>query len=74
MESMIDKKLESAMNIQMNQLRKEIVSIMKNNFNNSNGNFNVTMNNPNFVDKGSENANINNIKRIIKSMKQEGKI
>ena len=42
---------------------------MKNNFNNGNGNFNVTMNNPNFVDKGSENANINNIKRIIKSMK-----
>ena len=69
MESMIDKKLESAMNIQMNQLRKEIVAIMKNNFNNGNGNFNVTMNNPNFVDKGSENANINNIKRIISSMK-----
>ena len=69
MESMIDKKLESAMNIQMNQLRKEIVSIMKNNFNNGNGDFNVTMNNPSFVDKGSENANINNIKRIIKSMK-----
>ena len=69
MESMIDKKLESAMNIQMNQLRKEIVGIMKNNFNNGNGNFNVTMNNPNFVDKGSENANISNIKRIIKSMK-----
>ena len=69
MESMIDKKLESAMNIQMNQLRKEIVSIMKNNLNNGNGDFNITMNNPNFVDKGSENANINNIKRIIKSMK-----
>ena len=69
MESMIDKKLESAMNIQMNQLRKEIVAIMKNNFNNGNGNFNVTMNNPNFVDKGSENANISNIKRIINSMK-----
>ena len=66
MESMIDKKLESAMNIQMNQLRKEIVSIMKNNLNNGNGDFNITMNNPNFVDKGSENANINNIKRIIK--------
>ena len=57
------------MNIQMNQLRKEIVSIMKNNLNNGNGDFNITMNNPNFVDKGSENANINNIKRIIKSMK-----
>ena len=67
MESMIDKKLDSAMNLYMARLEKQLVAVMKNN--GGNGDFNITMNNPNFTDKGSETANINNVKRIINSMK-----
>lgn len=67
MESMIDKKLDSAMNLYMARLEKQLVAVMKNN--GGNGDFNITMNNPNFADKGSETANINNVKRIISSMK-----
>lgn len=67
MESMIDKKLDSAMNLYMARLEKQLVAVMKNN--GGNGDFNITMNNPNFTDKGSETANVNNVKRIINSMK-----
>lgn len=67
MESMIDKKLDSAMNLYMARLEKQLVAVMKNN--GGNGDLNITMNNPNFADKGSETANINNVKRIINSMK-----
>ena len=67
MKSMIDEEMKSMVNLYMTEFKKELLTIMKGN--SGNGDFNVTMNNPNFVDKGSENANINNIKRIIKSMK-----
>ena len=67
MKSMIDEEMKSMVNLYMAEFKKELLTIMKGN--SGNGDFNVTMNNPNFVDKGSENANINNIKRIIKSMK-----
>ena len=67
MKSMIDEEMKSMFNLYMTELEKKLLSVMKGN--SGNGDFNVTMNNPSFVDKGSENANINNIKRIIKSMK-----
>lgn len=67
MKSMIDEEMKTMVNLYMAEFKKELLTIMKGNSGNSD--FNVTMNNPNFVDKGSENANINNIKRIIKSMK-----
>ncbi|MCI7204382.1 MAG: phage tail tape measure protein [Clostridium sp.] len=67
MKSMIDEEMKSMVNLYMAEFKKELLTIMKGN--SGNGDFNVTMNNPSFVDKGSENANINNIKRIIKSMK-----
>lgn len=67
MKSMIDEEMKTMVNLYMAEFKKELLTIMKGN--SGNGDFNVTMNNPNFVDKGSENANINNIKRIIKSMK-----
>lgn len=67
MKSMIDEEMKSMVNLYMTEFKKELLTVMKGN--SGNGDFNVTMNNPNFVDKGSENANINNIKRIIKSMK-----
>ena len=67
MESMIDKKLESAMNLYMNDMEKRLISALKGN--NSNGDFIVNMSNPHFENKESEQQNISNIKRIIKSMK-----
>ena len=67
MKSMINEEMKTMVNLYMAGFEKKLLAAMKGN--NGNGNFNVTMNNPNFVDKGSENANINNIKRIIKSMK-----
>ena len=67
MKSMIDEEMKSMVNLYMAGFEKKLLTIMKGN--SGNGDFNVTMNNPNFVDKGSENANISNIKRIIKSMK-----
>ena len=67
MESMIDKKLESAMNLYMNNMEKRLISALKGN--NSNGDFIVNMSNPHFENKESEQQNISNIKRIIKSMK-----
>ena len=67
MESMIDKKLESAMNLYMNDMEKRLINVLKGN--NSNGDFIVNMSNPHFENKESEQQNVNNIKRIIKSMK-----
>ena len=67
MESMIDKKLESAMNLYMNNMEKRLINALKGN--NSNGDFIVNMSNPHFENKESEQQNISNIKRIIKSMK-----
>ena len=67
MESMIDKKLESAMNLYMNNMEKRLISALKGN--NNNGDFIVNMSNPHFENKESEQQNISNIKRIIKSMK-----
>ena len=67
MESMIDKKLESAMNLYMNSIEKRLINVLKGN--NSNGDFIVNMSNPHFENKESEQQNISNIKRIIKSMK-----
>lgn len=67
MESMIDKKLESAMNLYMNNMEKRLINVLKGN--NSSGDFIVNMSNPHFENKESEQQNISNIKRIIKSMK-----
>ena len=67
MESMIDKKLESAMNLYMNNMEKRLINALKGN--SSNGDFIVNMSNPHFENKESEQQNISNIKRIIKSMK-----
>lgn len=67
MKSMIDDQVKSTVSLYMAGLRKELVSALKEN--GGNGDFNITMNNPNFADKGSEVANVNNVKRIINSMK-----
>ena len=66
-ESMIDNKLESAMNLYMNNMEKRLINALKGN--SSNGDFIVNMSNPHFENKESEQQNISNIKRIIKSMK-----
>ena len=51
----------------MAEFKKELLAVMKSN--NSSGNFVVNMSNPHFENKESEQQNISNIKRIIKSMK-----
>lgn len=66
MSSMIDSKLEIAMSRYMSELNRNLLAQLKN----LNGDgFEVNMYNPSFIDKGSENANISNIKRIVSSMK-----
>ena len=67
MKSMIDDEVKSTVSLYMAGLKKELVSALKGN--NGNGDFNVTMNNVHFENKESEQQNISNIKRIVKSMK-----
>ena len=55
------------MNLYMNNMEKRLISALKGS--NNNGDFIVNMSNPHFENKESEQQNINNIKRIIKSMK-----
>lgn len=66
-------KMKSMIETEVNRQSKEMYSAIKDlatlMTNNKNSvDFNVTMNNPHFDNKGSENANVNNVKRIIKSM------
>ena len=67
MQSMINEQLQSSVKLYMAGLKKELVSALKEN--GGNGDFNVTMNNPHFENKGSEAANVSNVRRIVNSMK-----
>ena len=67
MESMIDSKLRSAMNMYMNDLNKNLINMFKSS--DFNRDFKIIMNDPHFENKPSEQQNINNIKRIIAGMK-----
>ena len=67
MKSMIDDEVKSTVSLYMAGLKKELVSALKGN--NGNGDFIVNMSNPHFENKESEQQNISNIKRIVKSMK-----
>ena len=67
MKSMIDDEVKSTVDLYMAGFEKKLLAVMKGN--NSNGDFIVNMNNPHFENKESEQQNISNIKRIVKSMK-----
>ena len=67
MKSMINEEMKSMVNLYMAGFEKKLLTIMKGN--SGNGDFNVTMNNVHFENKESEQQNISNIKRIVKSMK-----
>ena len=53
----------------LNVIKIEIIDTLKTNNYRSEGGFNITMNDPHFENKGSENANVSNIRRIVNSMK-----
>ena len=67
MKNMVDEQVKSSVSLYIAEFKKELLAVMKGN--NSNGDFIVNMSNPHFENKESEQQNISNIKRIIKSMK-----
>ena len=67
MKNMVDEQVKSTVDLYMAGFEKKLLTIMKGN--SGNGDFNVTMNNVHFENKESEQQNISNIKRIVKSMK-----
>ena len=69
MKSMVSSEVALAVNMAVNGMKREIIDALKTNNYKTEGGFNITMNDPHFENKGSENANISNIKRIVNSMK-----
>ena len=67
MKNMVDEQVKSTVDLYMAGFEKKLLAVMKGN--NGNGDFNVTMHNVHFENKESEQQNISNIKRIVKSMK-----
>ena len=65
---MVSNEVALAVNMAINGMKREIIDALKTSGNDNKG-FNITMNEPHFENKGSENANVSNIKRIINSMK-----
>ena len=68
MKSMVSTEVAAAINMAVNGMKKEIIEALKVKENGTNQ-INVTMNNPNFTDKGSERANKNYISNIFNSKK-----
>ena len=68
MKAMVSSEVAAAVNMAINGMKREIIDALKTSGNDNKG-FNITMNEPHFENKGSENANVSNIKRIINSMK-----
>ena len=68
MKSMVSSEVALAVNMAVNGMKKEIIEALKVKENGTNQ-INVTMNNPNFTDKGSERANKNYISNIFNSKK-----
>lgn len=69
MKSMVSNEVALAINMAVNGMKREIIDALKTNNYKAEGGFNITMNDPHFENKGSENANVSNIKRIVNSMK-----
>ena len=69
MKSMVSNEVALAINMAVNGMKREIIDALKINNYRTEGGFNITMNEPHFENKGSENANVSNIKRIVNSMK-----
>ena len=69
MKSMVSSEVAAAVNMAVSGMKKEIIEALKTKDNGTNQNINVTMNNPNFTDKGSERANKNYISNIFNSKK-----
>lgn len=67
-QAMVSDEVAAAINMAVNGMKREIIDALKTSGNDNKG-FNITMNEPHFENKGSENANVSNIKRIINSMK-----
>ena len=68
-QAMVSNEVAAAINMAVNGMKREIIDALKTNNYRAEGGFNITMNDPHFENKGSENANISNIKRIVNSMK-----
>lgn len=68
MQGMVNKEVSIKM-VELDSRINKLVSALEKYGIKSGGDFKVTMNNPHFENKGSENANINNVKRIIGSIK-----
>ena len=68
MKSMVSNEVALAVNMAINGMKREIIDALKTSGNDNKG-FNITMNDPHFENKGSENANVSNIRRIVNSMK-----
>ena len=69
MKNMVSNEVALAVSMAVNGMKREIIDALKTNNYRTEGGFNITMNEPHFENKGSENANISNIKRIVNSMK-----
>ena len=68
MKNMVSSEVALAVNMAVNGMKREIIDALKTSGNDNKG-FNITMNDPHFENKGSENANVSNIKRIVNSLK-----
>ena len=68
MKNMVSSEVALAVNMAVNGMKREIIDALKTSGNDNKG-FNITMNDPHFENKGSENANVSNIRRIVNSMK-----
>lgn len=68
MKNMVSSEVALAVNMAVNGMKREIIDALKISGNDNKG-FNITMNDPHFENKGSENANVSNIRRIVNSMK-----
>ena len=68
MKAMVSSEVAAAVNMAINGMKREIIDALKISGNDNKG-FNITMNEPHFENKGSEIANVSNIRRIVNSMK-----
>ena len=67
-QAMVSNEVAAAVNMAINGMKREIIDALKTSGNDNKG-FNITMNEPHFENKGSEIANVSNIRRIVNSMK-----
>ena len=67
-QAMVSDEVASAISMAIIGMKKEIIEALKKGGNYDKG-FNITMNDPHFENKGSEIANVSNIRRIVNSMK-----